>query len=272
MPSEQAVAREVRLVGDIVHWLRDPGVRCVVRGWPDRNPDAWPKNLTVEAVLAIGEKGVAADWALDVMTVPVPQAVVSSMADARRRILPEAAVKAEQSKRAVTVCLRFVGDSTARSKYFEHVLHLVQAALDSGDDYYDESGADKETQVLLSGGEFIGPPDGPLGAIRVHLVFSTSETGDQLFHLRNTLAQPLSKKLTNQLKRAKDLGYPTMLALDQRGHEGLPGGTAWLPSTNTVTTVVTEFCNLHPGVLDAAVLATPEGTITQVFGNSLRPS
>jgi hypothetical protein len=244
----------------------------VVRGRPDRNPDAWPKNLTVEGVLAIGEEGETTDWALDVMTVPVPQGVVSSMADARRRIQPEAAVKAEQAKRAVTVCLRFVGDATARSKYFQHVLHLVQAALESGNDYYDDSGADKETQVLLSGGEFIGPQDGPLGAVRADLVFSTGETGDQLVHLRNTLGQPLSKKLTNQLKRAKDLGYPTMLALDQRGHEGLPAGTASLPSTNTVTTVVAEFCNLHPGVLDAAVLATPEGAITQVFGNSFRRS
>lgn len=57
MPSEQATAREVRVVRDVVRWLRDQGTQCVVRGWPDRNPDAWPTTLTVEAVLAIGEDG-----------------------------------------------------------------------------------------------------------------------------------------------------------------------------------------------------------------------
>lgn len=194
------------------------------------------------------------------------------MADARRRILPEAAVMAEQAKRAVIVSVRSVGDATARRKYFEHVLRLVQEALDSGNDYYDDSGADKETQVLLQHGEFIGPPDGPLGAVRADLMFSTSETGDLVAQLRNTLTQPLTKKLSNQFRRAKHLGYPTMLALDQLGHEGMPGGTAWLPSINSVTTVVAEVCGLRPGVLDAAVLATPEDTITQIFGNRLRAS
>ncbi len=205
------------------------------------------------------------------MTVPVPQDVVSSMADARRRILPAAAVMAEQAKRAVIISVRFVGDTTARRKYFERVLHLVQEALASGDDYFDHSGDDK-THVLLQRGEFIGPPDGPLGAVRADLMFNTSETGDLIVQLRSILTQPLTKKLSNQLRRAKDLGYPTMLALDQLGHEGLPGGTAWLPSTNAITTVVAEVCDLHPGVLDAAVLATPKDTITQIFGNRLRAS
>jgi hypothetical protein len=271
MPSEQATAREVRVVRDVVRWLRDQGAECVIRAWPDRNPHGWPTTLTVEAVLAIGEAG-AVDWALDVMTVPVPQEVVSSTTDARREILPEVAVMAEQAKRAVIVSLRFVGDATTRHKYFEHVLRLVQEALDSGDDYYDDSGADKETHVLLQPGEFIGPPDGPLGAVRANLMFSTSETGDLVAQLRNTIIKPLTKKLSNQLRRAKDLGYPTVLALDQLGHEGLPGGTAWLPSTNAVTTVVAEACALHPGVLDAAVLATPKGTITPIFGNRFRAS
>jgi hypothetical protein len=269
MPSQSAVRREAQLVNQVVRWLQDQGVPCAVRGWPDRVRDAWPKDLTVEAMLAFGQDPNTTSWALDVMAVPVPEAVVPSIMAARHRILPQAAVLAEHAKRAVTVSVRFVGDGRARNDYYDHVLELVESALATGSDYWDDSGADPATQVLLSSSEFIGDPSGPLGPVRAHLMFATSATGDLLDQLRGTLAKPLGKKLTNQLKRAKNLGYPTLLTLDQLGHEGLAGGTNWLPSADAVATIVAEVCAAHQGVLDAAILATPAGEIMQVFGNRL---
>jgi hypothetical protein len=268
MPGDQAVAREARLVKQVVRWLRTQGIESSIHGWPDRNRGVWDERLTVEAVLTLGTTPCQRDWALDVMMVPVPQAVVRSIMTAREQILPQAAALAGQAGRAVTVSVRFVREAKERKAYYEQVLQLVQAALASGDDYFDESGNDPATHVLLEPGEFISGPDGPTGAVRVHLMFGTSTTGDLLAELRETLAGPLGKKLSNQLQRAKDLGYPTMLALDQVGHEALPGGTAWLPSPHAVATVVTELCEAHPGVLDAALLATHTGELVQVFGTT----
>jgi len=268
MPGDQAVAREARLVKQVVRWLRTQGIESSIHGWPDRNRGAWDERLTVEAVLTLGTTPCQRDWALDVMMVPVPQAVVRSIMTAREQILPQAAALAGQAGVAVTVSVRFVREAKERKAYYEQVLHLVQAALASGDDYFDESGNDPATHVILEPGEFISGPDGPTGAVRVHLMFGTSTTGDLLAELGETLAGPLGKKLTNQLQRAKDLGYPTMLALDQVGHEALPGGTAWLPSAHAVATVVTELCEAHPGVLDAALLATHTGELVQVFGTT----
>lgn len=208
MPSNQAVAREAQLVRAVARWLREQGTPCTVLGWPDRERDPWPDELTVEAVLAVGVGTAKLDWAVDVMTVPAPPGAPAGMAEARQRILPDAAVLAGAAHRAVTIGIRIPAGSTAdRKAYYKHVLGLVEEALRTGDEYYDAS--DPETQILLSDAEFISDPDGPLGAVRVHLVPFIGVGADLLAGLRVTLAEPLTKKLGNQLKRAKDLGYPT---------------------------------------------------------------
>jgi hypothetical protein len=269
MPGDQAVAREARLVKQVVRWLQTQGIESSIHGWPDRNRGAWDERLTVEAVITLGTAPSQWDWALDVMMIPVPQAVARSIITSREQILPQAASLAGQYRRAVTVSVRFVRDAKQRNAYYEQVLRLVEGALKSGEDYFDESGNDLATHVLLEPGEFISGPDGPTGAVRVHLMFATSTSGDLLAELRETVAGPLGKKLTNQLKRAKDLGYATMLlALDQVGHEALPGGTAWLPSPDAVATVVTELCEAHADVLDAALMATHTGELVQIFGTT----
>jgi hypothetical protein len=84
-----------------------------------------------------------------------------------------------------------------------------------------------------------------------------------------TLAGPLDKKLNSQLKRAKALGYPTLLILDQVGNEGMPAGTAWLPSADAVATIVAQCAAAYPGVLNAAILAQLDGSLVQVFNNSI---
>jgi hypothetical protein len=268
MPSNQAVAREAQLVKAVARWLREQGVPCTVLGWPDRERDPCSAGLTVEAVLAVGADAAKMDWAVDVMTVPVPPGVSAGMAEARQHIQPDAAALAGAAHRAITIGIRIPAGSPAdRKAYYKHVLELVEEALQTGDEYYDAS--DPETQVLLSDDEFIGDPSGPLGAVRVHLVPFVGVGADLLAELRVTLAEPLTKKLGNQLKRAKDLGYPTLLVLDQHGHPGLPAGTAWLASDGAVRTVVAEYSVIHPGVLDAAVLACPGDSIVQIFGSGL---
>jgi hypothetical protein len=155
MPSDQAVAREARLVRNLANWLRSQGKQCTVAGWPDRDPSPWPAGLTVEAVLAVGPDGAQVQWAVDVMTVPVPASTAAGMAEARQQLHVPAAQLAEGAHRAVTISIRIpAGDSAERKAYYQEVLTRVEEALRTGSDYYDASGKDPATQVLLSDGEF----------------------------------------------------------------------------------------------------------------------
>jgi hypothetical protein len=268
MPTDQAAAREVRLIKAVAAWVRAQGSPCHIQGWPDREPASWPSGLTTEAVLAIGDEHRPASWAADVMGVPVPGAVAAGMAEARQKILPRAAVLAAAARRAVTISIRFAGgDAAKRNEYYEEVLRHAEEALQSGDDYWDESGADPETQVVLFSSEFFGDPAPPTGAMRVNLVPFTGTNADLLAEVQDVVTTPLAKKLDNQLKRAKDLGYATLLVLDQQGNESLPAGTTWLPSTGTVSAVLKNCVAAHPGVLDAAVLAQIDGAIMPIFGS-----
>ena len=270
MPSYQAVAREARLVRNLANWLRSQGKQCTVAGWPDRDPSPWPAGLTVEAVLAVGPDGAQVQWAVDVMTVPVPASTAAGMAEARQQLHVPAAQLAEGAHRAVTISIRIpAGDSAERKAYYQGVLTRVEEALRTGSDYYDASGKDPATQVLLSDGEFLGDPSGSHGAVRVHLVPFTGGTPDLLVELQSTLVAPLDKKLGNQLKRTKGHGYHTLLLLDQVGNQSMPAGTTWLPSAGAVGTIAAQRVAAYPGVLDAAVLAQPDDWLVQVFGNSI---
>ncbi len=253
---------------NLANWLRSQEKPCTVLGWPDRDRGSWPAGLTVEAVLAVGSDGAQAEWAVDVMTVPVPAGTAAGIAEARQQLHVPAAQLAERAHRAVTITIR-IPDSAGRKTYYQEVLARVEEALRTGNDYYDASGKDPATQVLLSDGEFFGDPSGPRGAVRVHLVPFTGGSADLLAELQSTLVAPLDKKLGNQLRRAKDHGYHTLLALDQVGNESMPAGTTWLPSASAVGTTVAQRVAAHPGVLDAAVLAQPGDSLVQVFGNSI---
>jgi hypothetical protein len=168
------------------------------------DPGPWPAGLTVEAVLAAGPDGSQAQWAVDVMKVPVPASTAAGMAEARQQLRVPAARLAKSAHRAVTVSIRIpASDSAARRAYYQEVLTRVEEALRTGSDYYDASGKDPATQVLLSDGEFLGDPSGPHGAVRVHLAPFTGGTPDLLAELQSTLVAPLDKKLGNQLKCAR---------------------------------------------------------------------
>lgn len=268
MPTPQAVAREARLVKDVARWLHDQGKPCTIAGWPDRDPGQWPNDLTVEAVLAIGLARAQRNWAADVMTVPVPASIAAGMAEATQQLLTPAAALAARAHRAVTVSIRVPAGSKAdRDAYYQKVLTFVEEALRTGRDYYDASGKDPATQVVLLDSEFFGDPSGPHGARRVSLATATGHSANLLAELQRTLPVPLDKKLTNQLNRAKMLGYPTLLILDQVGNEGMPAGTNWLPSAEAVRTVVSQRAAAHPAVLDAAILAARDNSLVQIFGN-----
>ena len=270
MPSDQAVAREARLVRNLANWLRSQGKQCTVAGWPDRDPGPWPAGLTVEAVLAVGPDGAQEQWAVDVMTVPVPASTAAGMAEARQQLqcqprsLPRARTGPSRSASAslpgtapgVKPITRRCSPALRKPFALEATITTRAARIRQPRCCF-QTGSSSLTRQDLTAQCACTWPRLPEAA------------PDLLAELQSTLVAPLDKKLGNQLKRAKDHGYHTLLLLDQVGNESMPAGTTWLPSASAVGTTVAQRVAAYPGVLDAAVLAQPGDSLVQVFGNSI---
>jgi hypothetical protein len=89
-------------------------------------------------------------------------------------------------------------------------------------------------------------------------VFSNPNLIDQL----RTHFQPVvEKKLKNQIKRAKALGYRTALILDQVGPSHAPLGANWLSRPGVVWSIVDEVRQICPGILDGGAVVDPRGEV-----------
>ena len=104
---------------------------------------------------------------------------------------------------------------------------------------------------------------------RVEIVTGLTTTANIGEQLGETLAAPLRKKLTGQLRRAHDLGYPTILAIDRVGPPARAGNN-FVASATTVGQVVAQtVLGLEhggaPHCLDLAVLVDWTGC-APVFG------
>lgn len=80
----------------------------------------------------------------------------------------------------------------------------------------------------------------------------TDTTGNPFLgtQLEAGLTKPLTKKLTGQLKNAKDAGWPVALLLDQIPRPDSGNRTIWLASAYTIAQVVQRLLNQHPGIVD----------------------
>jgi hypothetical protein len=68
------------------------------------------------------------------------------------------------------------------------------------------------------------------------------------------LREPLGKKLSGQLRRAKDLGFPVLLLLDQLPEPESEAWSMWTPEHGTLPLVLSKLLNSAPGVVDAVWL------------------
>lgn len=123
--------------------------------------------------------------------------------------------------------------------YYRSVIQLSREAAASGQSKFGDDGF-TSTQIV----------PGPVG---VDLISIANITGNA--RLDTQIAQgiggALEKKLTKQLKNAKDAGYPVMLLLDQHPRPGSRNGTVWLTNHgNTVLAAVKPVLDLHAGIVD----------------------
>ena len=68
------------------------------------------------------------------------------------------------------------------------------------------------------------------------------------------LREPLNKKLSGQLRRAKDLGFPVLLLLDQLPEPESEAWSMWTPEHGTLAQVLSKLLNSVPGVVYAVWL------------------
>ncbi len=123
--------------------------------------------------------------------------------------------------------------------YYDDLVRLAQSAattreMTAGDDGF------AMVQPLL-GGEPV-----------VFLTPFTDTTGTPLIgaQVEAGLRDPLLKKLTGQLRRAKDAGLPTALLLDQNPRPGGHSHTVWNAGPTTIAAVTQRIVDSQPGVLD----------------------
>jgi len=165
------------------------------------------------------------------------------MADAEKTLQSrlDAVVKAYQRSLLVSYLPQTKADHTKEQidDYYSNVVQLAEQAAMTGSPAWGDDG-------MASAQPFPGSPP------TAHLAPFTDTTGSAFLgtQLEAGLKAPLTKKLTGQLKDAKDKGWPTALVLDQLPRPNSKSRTVWIASPEGVATVVQRILNNHPGVVD----------------------
>jgi hypothetical protein len=212
------------------------GRQAEITAHPDRDP-AHP--LTVDAIFRID----GTEWAVDHCLLSRPHDLPPAMSEAERKLKSrlDSVAQAHQCGLMVSYLPQ------ARSKH-------TQA---DADDYYDA--IVKLADHAASSGEFAGGDDGFTTAQpfrssvpEVQLAPFTDTTGSPFLgtQIEEGIREPLTKKLTRQLRNAKDQGYPVALLLDQLPRAGGNSKTVWLASPAGIAKIVQGIVNKHPGVAD----------------------
>lgn len=160
-----------------------------------------------------------AKWALDVITLrwrPSLEAAVKKITGRLRREIPE--------PNDGEVLIVYCHAHTSREE-IDSLIRLALTAVKSGTDQW------RADEAAL-----VRPRVEGLDAIVVcPWLGSTADLADEVASSMGTATR---KKLLGQLRRARDVGYRTALAIDGRGHDGLKFGANYLPSARTVQFVV----------------------------------
>ena len=203
-------------------------------------------------------------WAADVMGVGwnsrLGPAVDGIEAELESQLLP----LAQRYQRGISVMFKPpIGHADKGTAYVATIVGYTSALLDGTAEDTDPLAIDPDTQILFS--------ETPLTANEtpVSLMYGLTDTVNSLEQLRGTLVAPLERKLSNQLRRAHELGYPTMLLLDREGGHPRFGGN-WIASNQLIAQVVGETVVRHghrtgTHVLDLAVVVQGD-TCAPVYG------
>lgn len=218
MPTAAAEAREDEVVGIVVSNLVAGGRSAELVDRPDRNPDR-ADGLTVDAELRVD----AERWAMDVITLRYDSQLESAVGKLEARLKREFGAQLDAGGTRLSVLGYVLTDETGN----EGLVELARRALRSGEQ---EWSGDELAFVQLR----------PLGEDSVGVGPWLGRTADLRVELTSSSGGPIAKKLRRQLGRARDLGYQTCLALDQKGAGDLQYPANFLPDPATILQAITD--------------------------------
>ena len=239
MPTSAAERREDRVIELVIADLVRSRRVVTLLDRPDRNAER-ADGLTVDAELAVDEER----WAMDVTTLRWYEGLEGAVQKLESRLVREFGSRLEAVGQTLTVTCHVSTD--------EHVIRsLVDLARDAV-----VSGQNKER-----GDETVSlwPWSPELGAVKVEPWLGQSANLREEIILSS--GEPLGKKLRGQLSRARELGYRTFLAIDQRGSPDLRFGANFLPLPGTIVAAVEDVETEARDSFDVLVLIREDNTV-----------
>lgn len=265
MPNDAAVHRERQVVQEIVGAFRSAsGVHAELIGSPDeeRGTGRFPEGLTVDALVRLSDGSRNCDWAVDVMNLAWDKKLVPAITGFEARMKRELeAIAATGNVRLVVMYRPPVGHADRGDLYLQQLVEFAKGTVAGEDMSMHPLAIDADTQLSVEA------PSG--GEDRVDVLTGLTTTANVGEQLQETLVEPLRKKLAGQLRRAHDLGHPTLLAIDRVGPPTRVGNN-FVASATTVGQVVAQTVlglehSGAPHCLDLAVLVDGTGCVP-VFG------
>ncbi|TJZ99355.1 hypothetical protein [Actinacidiphila oryziradicis] len=226
-------AHEDRALDALVRTLIGFGHTAAVTAHPDRGTGHL---LTVDAIVTLD----GTEWAVDHCLLSRDSRIPGARAMGEKHLQEPLEGIAHDAGVALAVSYQpHTGPQAAA--YYDSVLDMAHAAAA---DRRNRWGSDGFTSVQIM-------PNTPSGIVGLS-VFQTM-TGNPLVsqQIEEGIGAALDKKLTRQLRRAKDAGYPVMLLLDQERRPDAGNDTVWMAShPATVRAAVQPHLDRYPGVVD----------------------
>ena len=212
VPTAAAEQREDRVIELVIADLVRTGRSVALLDRPDRNTQR-DDGLTVDAELMVdGQR-----WAMDVTTLRWQSGLEGAVRKLEARLIKEFGTQLEAAKRTLCVTCHVSTDESV----IRPLVELAREAVVSGQNK--ERGDEAAT---------LWPWSPELGAVEVQPWLGQSANLREEIVLSS--GEPLGKKLTRQLSRARELGHQTCLAIDQRGAPDLEFGANFMPLPGTI--------------------------------------
>jgi len=218
MPTPEAEQREDRVIELVIADFVRTGRSVAFLDRPDRNTQR-DDGLTVDAELMVdGQR-----WAMDVTTLRWQSGLEGAVRKLKSRLTREFGAELEGAKRTLCVTCHVSTDESV-------IRPLVELAREAV-----VSGQNKERRDEAA---TLWPWSPELGAVEVQPWLGQSANLREEIVLSS--GEPLGKKLTRQLSRARELGHRTCLAIDQRGSPDLEFGANFMPLPGTIIAALVQ--------------------------------
>jgi hypothetical protein len=246
---------EDRALNTLIRTLAGLGHDALIVTHPDRDPS---HPLTVDALLNID----GTEWAVDHFLLSRDNRIPGARRSTEKRLRPALETIARAAGIALSISYRPHAGSDA-AVYCASVIDLARAAAADGRTRYAGDGCTR-TGVW---------PHAPVGAVGLSPFLTVTGDAKLSHQIDEGVGATLEKKLTGQLRRAKETGYPVMLLLDGTPRPGVANDTIWMTAhPNTVRAAVKPHLDSHPGTVEVVWWVPWQANSAQLVLGSLPPA